>query len=497
MRKGTKIAIGGASLLLATVVLTGCTASFCDNEDKAHILYVLDYGVTAYYSTEVEDSHELIDYPGVYVTYSFDNAGKTFNSILTEAAKQSQPLVAPSLGYWAALDSLVLRNAIEAYKAHDTSFDESTITADLIVNEILDKFGYLKFYDDATSKQKLWANWDSLNAEIRKDSIVSIDDMPSNNFITFFKTKMETSIANYRSCITTKDGEYGYYGVGGRYEGPVNISAKSWGDAWSKGLLEGLLIYPISWLIDQITFGLLNAGVASGVAQLLGILFITIIIRGLMLVFTFKQTAMSTKMSELQPEMAKIQAKYPNANTNQHEKMRLAEETQKLYKKHKINPFTSIITMFVQFPVFICVWGALSGSAILSTGNFLGLNLSDPISSVLFNGANWSATNLSGLTALILFLLMAGSQVVSMLLPQWLQKRDSKNIRNLGKNPAKKSSVNKMKIVTYVMMAMIIVMGFTLASGMGVYWFVGALISIAQTLIMRLVSKKNKKARNK
>jgi hypothetical protein len=39
-----------------------------------------------------------------------------------------------------------------------------------------------------------------------------------------------------------------------------------------------------------------------------------------MLLLTFKQTQSNAKMTELQPEIQKIQAKYPNANTNQAEK---------------------------------------------------------------------------------------------------------------------------------------------------------------------------------
>jgi len=31
--------------------------------------------------------------------------------------------------------------------------------------------------------------------------------------------------------------------------------------------------------------------------------------------------------------------------------------------------------MIIQFPVFICVWGALSGSAALSSGEVLNLKL--------------------------------------------------------------------------------------------------------------------------
>ena len=87
-----------------------------------------------------------------------------------------------------------------------------------------------------------------------------------------------------------------------------------------------------------------------------------------MMAFTIKQSAASAKMNQLQPEIQKIQAKYPNANTNQYDKQRMAQEMQKLYKKHKINPLSSILTMIVQFPVFICVWGAMQGNAYLSSG---------------------------------------------------------------------------------------------------------------------------------
>ena len=54
--------------------------------------------------------------------------------------------------------------------------------------------------------------------------------------------------------------------------------------------------------------------------------------------------------------------------------------------------------------------------------------------------------------------------------------------------------MNNMKMFTYIMMAMIIFMGFTLVSAMGVYWFVGALFSICQTLIVdRITTARAKK----
>ena len=48
MKKITKLGIGGLGLLLGAMVLTGCTASFCSTNDKAHIMYMYDYGVSEY-----------------------------------------------------------------------------------------------------------------------------------------------------------------------------------------------------------------------------------------------------------------------------------------------------------------------------------------------------------------------------------------------------------------------------------------------------------------
>ena len=44
------------------------------------------------------------------------------------------------------------------------------------------------------------------------------------------------------------------------------------------------------------------------------------------------------KMSLLQPELAKLQEKYPDSKTNRSQQMRLAQEQQALYKKYTINP---------------------------------------------------------------------------------------------------------------------------------------------------------------
>ena len=335
---------------------------------------------------------------------------------------------------------------------------------------------------------------------------------------------MNALINGYRSCLAIGDeadnyGNYGYANgakyredIAVKYHGlsaeeyrgrmSTSIEPKSWGFAWKVNgkftFFEGLLVYPIGWLTETFVKGFKNIGVMAGLAQLLAIFAITFIVRSLMLVVTIKSTAGNAKMQALQPEIAKIQNKYPNSNTNNYEKQMMAQEMNKLYKKHKINPLSSLLVMIVQFPVFICVWGALQGCASLSSDSFLNLHLSDNINNVLFNASNWTAAGgFSAITALFLFLFMAAAQVVSMLLPQWIQKQKRKKVASLGKNPAQNDQQSKMKMFTYVMMAMIIFMGFMLPAAMGVYWFVGALFSLAQTLIIEKInSARSKKKGN-
>lgn len=498
MKKGTKLFLGGFALLLGAAVLTGCTQSFCSTNDKASMLYAFDGGVTAYYDAadteKPSDAVALDGFDHIYITYSLDNSPK-LKEIYSTAI--SSNIATPTVEYWKTLDTVVLKHVLAGeFNKTLTSYSDVTLEQ---INTALKEFGYFKFTDSNPDHVKeknkvLWSNWDLYDQEAR--NLIAIDNCPSKDFVALYQKTMNQYIAAYRSCLAIKKGDYGYYN--GQ---EVTIEAKPYKYGWQKGFFEGLLIWPIGALTDAIVGGLTTPKltIASGVPQLLAILIVTVIVRGLMLAVTMKQTTANAKMQSLQPEIAKIQAKYPNANTNQYEKQRMAEETSKLYKKNKINPLSSLLVMIVQFPVFICVWGALQGSAALSSGTFIGLRLSDTISSMLFNKANWQniGTNPGVITALVLFILMSAVQTIAMLLPQWIQKSKAKKIAKLGRNPAKKDQDNKMKWFTYIMLAMIIFMGFSLASAMGVYWLVGALFSIAQTLITEAVNSRKSKTKKR
>jgi YidC/Oxa1 family membrane protein insertase len=230
----------------------------------------------------------------------------------------------------------------------------------------------------------------------------------------------------------------------------------------------------------------------NGWGQIGAVALVTLIVRALILLTTIKSTMGQQKMQALQPELTKIQQKYPNSNTNQSEKQRLAQEQMAMYKKHKINPLGQILVLIIQFPVFIAVWGAMTGAAVLSSDAVLGLNLSAGLGTAILDIAGWP--NVAGWwTAVGLFVIMGLAQFVSMKLPQWMQKARTKNVKRLTKNPAVDKQSKQMKWFSNIMLIMIVVMGFSLPAAMGVYWFIGAIISVIQTLIMQTIMARNKK----
>ena len=252
-----------------------------------------------------------------------------------------------------------------------------------------------------------------------------------------------------------------------------------------------MLVYPIGYLLHVFsnTFGL------SGWGQIAAILLTTIIVRAVIIAMSFKTTTSQSRMSAIQPQLSMLQAKYPNAQTNQYEKQKLAQEQMALYKANGIHPFRQILILFVQFPIFIAVWGAMQGSAILTQGSLFGLQLSTVTSTAILAG------NEETLFAIVLFVMMGISQFFATMIPQWFQKyrRDKAVGAKTVKIQEDKSQQNMMKWMPIIMMVMIIFMGLQLPAAMAIYWFFGALISIVQTVLTEIYqsSHKNKKPKDK
>ena len=508
MKKRNKIGLAavcfGAVLLLAT----GCTASFATNIEKSRIADALEPGVSRFVIKDSEEEKAISDEYKIvlgtgtsvdlnlnlgnivqvveYKDGEFGNA-KRLNTIISNA--KSAGILPPEKDYFVELDRRAFLSAVEEYNTIEVNanlkLDINNPTQESLTY-FCENYGYLRFYSEGSTFKK----YQDLNEAIRKAHGISWG--ASMGFQRFYVDQLSQTVEQYKSTITVYDKvKYGNYD-----EKQVTLEKVTWKEAWGKGghLIEGLVVYPVAWLID--TFALIFAGgksaspeaiqaaYANGVPQILSILVVTVIVRLFIFLVTFKSTLSQKKMADLQPEIVKIQQKYPNANTNQAQKQRLAEEQMRLYKKYKVNPLSQLLVLVIQFPVFIGVWGAMTGSAVLSTGKFLDLHLSDSIWQTLRMGPKGHA---GWWTALVLIILMSAAQFFSMKVPQWIQKAKTKKVARLGSNPAQKQQNRTANIVSYVMLIMIIVMGFTLPAAMGVYWFVGAIVSLIQTVFTNVI----------
>lgn len=524
MKKSNKTLLLGVGLGLGLLLLSSCTNTFCSTSDQANLLYPYEQGITTYVSSleEVPESYRdsakqvfegndnLYAYVPITEEGEYGAIGADFLSTSVISAAKSNGYPIPTQTYFAAIDQKVVEIAVDAYIADhpDLGLTRETISAEYVsaydsegnLKEpeaaALRQFGYLKFFGPSDN-QVLWGYYDAWLEEFKASDEPGLGylNCPTSDFLTLYKDTTLNRITSARSCIATQDGYYGHYGADENWT--VAIVAKDYSYAWSRGFLEGLLIYPIAWATDSLAYSI--DPLLSGAAQLLALLVVTVVIRLLFMGISFPSTMNQQKMQALQPQLAKLQAKYPNANTNQAQKARLAQEQMALYKRNKIHPFLSLLLpLVIQFPLFICVWAAFQGSSALSSGLFLNLSLAKTIQSALFDfSGTWYLNTNGWWTALVMFLLMAAGQILAMMIPQMLQKKRTKKVARLTRNPAMEKQQKTTRWMMIGMSIFTIFMGFFLVSAMAFYWFVGSLMQIAQTLIMHVILLKTQKKKER
>jgi YidC/Oxa1 family membrane protein insertase len=103
------------------------------------------------------------------------------------------------------------------------------------------------------------------------------------------------------------------------------------------------------------------------------IVVITIIIKLIFWPIQAKSIRSMKEMQKFQPLMAKLKEKYKD------DAQRMNQEMMKLYKEHKINPFSGCLPMLVQLPVLFAFYRMLSSSVELRGASFLWIrDLSQP-----------------------------------------------------------------------------------------------------------------------
>jgi len=260
----------------------------------------------------------------------------------------------------------------------------------------------------------------------------------------------------------------------------AKLEPKTWGDAWKTGLLEGLIVYPLSWLLSTFT----SAFGGQGGAQLIAILLVVFIIRLVMLILGFKGQLGQMRLQEIQPEIQALQAKFSDPNATPEEKQRVSSKMMSIYKDNNINPLSSFITMFIQFPIFIAVWAAMNQTVVIRSGVLLGLEFGTPLNEQIFSGS---------ISAIILFVLMIGGQILTMKMPniiKWFKEK--KNPTPKYKKREKDATQKQMNTMMIMMIVMIMLSAFVLPAALVIYWVAGSIFSIIQTTIFSMDVVKSK-----
>ena len=240
---------------------------------------------------------------------------------------------------------------------------------------------------------------------------------------------------------------------------------------------NALFVWPLSWVLNKLA-PVITVGGAIAI--------VTAVVNGLLAVFTLKSQMGMQRMQMLQPELNKIQRKYEGRD-DQASKMRMAQEQQQLMKKYDVNPGSMMLVQFIQLPIIMAMFMAIQRAEAVVNGTFLGMNLQVKPSEafgLLFKG------DFSGLPYIILFLLMAVTQVVLVLLPMYFQKK--KAAAEAAKHHRKPEPTNNQNVMMQMyMIVMVLAFGLMWQSGMSLFWFIRNIVDIIKTIIVQNIMEEN------
>ncbi len=178
------------------------------------------------------------------------------------------------------------------------------------------------------------------------------------------------------------------------------------------------------------------------------IILLTVIIKILFIPLSHKSMKSMKRMQELQPQIAKLKEKFKD------DKTALNKATMELFREQKVSPLGGCWPMFLQFPVFIALYQALSYAIELRQAPFI------CIPSIYLCINDLSAPDPHYVTPILMG--------VTMVLQQWMTPSAG--------DPTQKKMMMLMPVVfTWLFL--------NFPAGLVLYWLVNNLLSIAQQMI--------------
>lgn len=220
-------------------------------------------------------------------------------------------------------------------------------------------------------------------------------------------------------------------------------------NADSQGLFNHYFIYPFSMLIKFFA----NAFHGDyGLSIVLVTFIIRLAIMPLMMNQTKKQMTMKEKMAVLQPELNALKEKYKN-NVSAEAKKQQQVEMMQLYQKHQFNPLNmGCLPMLLQWPITLAFYYAIRRTPEIAAHDFLWFSLGKPDMILPF------------IAAAVYYVQFRVSQSIS---AQYQQNQNSQ-LAFIG-------------LLSPIMMG---VFSFAMPAALPLYWAVGGIFIIVQTIIL-------------
>jgi len=206
-------------------------------------------------------------------------------------------------------------------------------------------------------------------------------------------------------------------------------------------------------------------------AGMIVILF-TIVVRLILFPLSKKAARTQVIMKTVEPEMNALKEKYKDDKQTQAVKM------MELYKEKKINPFSSILLLFIQLPIIIALYRIFysTGFSTVHTELLYGWVPIPPVVSTMFLGLLDVSKK-----SIILALLAALSQYlqISISVPKPAARKEGSS--KFGEDFARNMQLQ----MKYVFPVMIFFISWNLAGALAIYWITSNLFMIAQELYIR------------
>ena len=248
-----------------------------------------------------------------------------------------------------------------------------------------------------------------------------------------------------------------------RYKALAYEETLSFRDCWCsfRWLALGMM-----WLLNFLTKAALgNYGI--------GIILMVVLVRVALHPLTKRSQVSMAKMQKLNPEIQKLREKYKS------DKSKLNEETMKLYKSQGASPLLGCLPMFLQFPIWIALWTSINASVELRHAAFLPVWITDlaaPDALIEFGRNIWTIP--LGVGPLIGFNLLPILLCVAM----FLQTKLNPQMSGASASPEQQSS---MKMMKYMMPAMMLVFFYNAPSGLTMYIMTSISAGVAEQYIIR------------